>query len=252
MQITDNQMTPIYLQLLEELVLRPTYKSSPRGLSIREILNPQFTLSGLSNYLIDFTQTGTPERDPVYRNYLAKEHAWYLSCNTRADSAPSKFWLKLADKQGLITSNYGDITLRQEQYFRNEEDGSALVGLGAVVKILNNDPDSRQALIHYNQPKHYYEGNKDIPCCVINQFFIREDRLLMSVMFRSNDISKGLPYDIVWCCSLQQMVLEKLQISKPDLVAGPVTYNIGSLHLYESDLPMALKILGLRPFTILK
>ena len=232
-------LTHLYQSMLKQLLEHPMYVASPRGMKIHEITNATVILDPYACDL-DFTITGAPERQPVYEKYKTEELEWYLSCNTLASSAPSKFWNKLADSAGHITSNYGSMILKEPIYPDLEGD---LTAFQKVIATLQADPDSRQAIMHYNRPEHCYVGNKDFPCTMYSQFFLRNGYLNMTTYQRSCDVIKGLVYDIPWSCHVMKMVLEELNKIWPDLDLGEFHHVIGSLHLYEKDFELAKRII---------
>lgn len=226
----------VYFTLLARLLVNPDYVSAPRGQKIHEIIGAQFVIDPIDGTRLNWTQTGLPERQTVYDNYCKKELDWYLSGNLKADSAPAKFWLTLADDAGFITSNYGYLTLYDAKY--KLSDNSFITGLEYVVKTLKEDADSRRAILHYGESKNFWEGNKDTPCCANNQFFIRNNELICIVNFRSWDIFLGVPYDIEFIAHLQKNIADRLNVK-----TGKIICNAGSLHLYERDFNKAEKAL---------
>jgi thymidylate synthase len=260
--VKDNNFTNIYLQLLSNLLNKvgECFESSPRGLPIREYLNVTFTLTDPDNHIIDFKSTGMPERQEVYDKYRQAELEWYLSGNLQASSAPSKFWSRLQNEDGTITSNYGHMMFYDGVYpsMRPSVDCTAHFGetetvismknaetpFARVIQTLMKDPDSRQAIVHYNQPRHCWTENKDFPCTMYSQCFIREGTLRMTTYQRSCDVIKGLSYDVIWSCHFMKMILKELQLRGLDVKLGTFTHVIGSLHLYEKDQKMAQKIVG--------
>lgn len=202
---------------------------SPRNHDTRELINVTWTLTDPTQDQIYFNRTCCPQRQPIYESYAKREMEWYQTGNLSAESAPATFWKTLADGQGNIVSNYGHITLFDKKY------PGRLSGVEHVVNLLETDPTTRQAVLHYNQPKHYFSGNKDVPCTMFNQFMIRRNRLSMLAVMRSCDIFLGFPYDVIWFCWLMQLVQSKLSGCR----LGEFTFTIGSLHLYERDLENA-------------
>jgi thymidylate synthase len=62
---------------------------------------------------------------------------------------------------------------------------------------------------------------------------------------RSNDLSKGLVYDLAWFVSLMDRMLEELKPTYPELRKGTYTHLVHSIHIYERDIPQMKKMLGL-------
>lgn len=258
--LDHDSFTDFYKEILGDLLNRCDYVISPRGMKINEIVNATVHVDP-RDHTIDFTKTGAPERQEAYDRYRKAEIDWYLSCNTLAASAPSKFWNQLANPEGHITSNYGHMMLKDTIYPAKQPhewptskldgtwDGQAIQFFGEnqtaidrVVQTLKNDVDSRQAIAHYNQPKHCYPDNKDFPCTVYSQFFVRNGYLNMTTYQRSCDIIKGFSYDVPWNCHFMQMVRDRLAKEGLDVKMGEFTHVFGSLHLYHKDLELAEKI----------
>jgi thymidylate synthase len=246
--------TELYQEILYNLINNCEYQTAPRGLPIREFVNATVSCNP-SDVTIDFTKTGVPERQEVYDRYKKAEHEWYLSGNTLASSAPSKFWNQLAGQDGHITSNYGHMILVDKKYpneNREEvvENGIVtvveeyLTAFEKVVATLAKDLDSRQAIIHYNEPRHCRPSNKDFPCTMYSQFFVRDGVLNMTTYQRSCDAMLGFSYDVPWSSYVMKMVCEALNKQGLNIKIGNLTMVFGSLHLYEKNLELAEKIIS--------
>jgi len=104
-----------------------------------------------------------------------------------------------------------------------------------AIKRLRGDPHSRQAVVTLWDPLHdlFTDGMKDYPCTVALQFMIRGDKLLMHTHMRSNDVWRGLAYDLFVFTQLQQVIASDLSLR-----AGTYYHHVSSLHLYETDVPL--------------
>lgn len=204
-----------------------------RGQCIRELTFVNWTLLDVRNSHIDWSYTSFPERQPVYHSYAQKEQSWYLTGDRRANRAPSEFWLKLANKDGLINSNYGHLVLKERKY------PGSLCAYEHVVQLLMADRQSRQAVMHYNRPSHYLNQSKDIPCTLTAQVVIRNNKLSMIVSQRSCDLWFGMPYDVPWHCYLIRSLARDLGVE-----TGFFHHSIGSLHIYERDFDRVRRTLG--------
>ena len=224
-----------YKYLLRE-VLREPPRASPRGLLTRELLDVMWSLSDPKKCKIDFTTTQVPERQIIYDEYVQKELEWYKSGGLIASQAPSKFWSKLADKHGHIVSNYGHMILHDKKY------PEGFTAFQSVLDALVRDQDSRQAVLHYSEPRHHWVGNKDVPCTLCAHVMIRHEALRMHVFQRSCDLHYGLPYDVPWHSWVMQELVLSLKHVFPELRLGIFTHTCVSLHLYEKDRKLAEKI----------
>lgn len=158
-------------------------------------------------------------------------------------------WLWIAgghnDLQSLLQYN--------KRYAEFSDDGLTLYGAygpriqqswEAVVKKLTEDPDTRQALIPIWGPETRRD-TKDTPCTLSLQFFIRDHKLHLTVNMRSSDVWLGLPNDYyVFSQLLNQMAAT---VTWP---VGSLTMNLGSSHLYESNLDAAQQTLNWNSYTV--
>ena len=141
-----------YQTMLDWAINHPQFESSPRGIKTREILNFAIEIKKPSSNPI---VTGDKSRNKVIANYTAKEFDWYLSGSRKAEEAPAKFWQTIADEEGNVNSNYGDLVLYDES-----ENGKTPYRW--ALHCLLYDKDSRKAVIRYNKPKHcLHETDKE-------------------------------------------------------------------------------------------
>lgn len=111
--------------------------------------------------------------------------------------------------------------------------------LERVYYALKNNPDSRQAVILLWDPvqdlpdETGVPANDDIPCNICSLLKIRDKKLEWSQIMRSNDVFRGLPYNIVQFTSIQEILAGWLGISP-----GSYTHFSDSLHIYEKDKKM--------------
>lgn len=200
-------------------------ESSPRGLKTREIRDAWLILHDPSNPICTLDARG------LNLDYLNGELEWYLSgsLNVQDIQKHSSFWGKLADSNGTVNSNYGFLALKEKW--------SGMSQLEWCVKQLQQDPETRQAVINYNQPRHKYNGNKDFVCTMYQQFRADGNALDTTVSMRSNDLIFGLSYDLPWFVYLQKQVADQIVLN-----LGKYQHHAGSLHAYERHYPMLEKM----------
>ena len=117
--------------------------------------------------------------------------------------------------------------------------------LPVIVKRLADDPDTRQAVVTLWDPEFdAHGGKKDHPCTAAFVFQVRQGKLNMKTLMRSNDLWWGWPYDAVQFSMLQQAVASAL-----DLPVGAYTHHAVSAHLYEPHWEVARKALEERLVT---
>ena len=112
------------------------------------------------------------------------------------------------------------------------------------VESLKNDKDTRQAILRFSLPEHHWKGNKDFVCTLHGNFVIRNNKLNLSIVMRSNDLMLGLVYDLPWFISLMYKMRDELKDTYPDLEIGHYTHLAHSMHIYERDEEKIKKMIG--------
>ena len=158
------------------------------------------------------------------RDYAEAEWQWYLSGDRNVKKLGELYgkvpeiWKRMANKKGDVNSNYG------WQWKRNHQ-------LDAVIDILKENPNTRQAAISIYDAKeimHYYH---DTPCTYAVQFTILNYELNMSVVMRSNDLWYGFCNDQYCFSKLQELVATEI-----GLPIGTYYHFAHNLHLYNDKI----------------
>ena len=154
----------------------------------------------------------------------AAEWDWYLSGDPRISTLGRIYgkippiWLRMADENGEVNSNYG------YQWRRNDQ-------LENVINMLKQNNETRQAAISIYDGKTIHQYAHDTPCTYAVQFTIVQSKLYMSVYMRSNDLWYGFCNDQYQFASLQEMVAERL-----NLPVGTYYHHAHNLHLYNDKI----------------
>lgn len=233
MFIVANTLADATKEVLDNLVNNYQYITSPRGQKIKEIIGTQIEIKNPYSNLFDNEIRSLP------REYLAEELFLYFSGSNSAKefSKASKFWDKIKNEDGTVNSAYGHLIFNKnlELYPLSQWDWAK--------QSLIKDKDSRQAIMHYNKPIHQQMSIKDFVCTLSNQFFIRDNKLHMISMMRSQDVYLGWPFDIVWFMTLIFIMRNDLLPYYPNLMIGKLIHQVGSIHLYERNFEMVEKML---------
>jgi len=188
-------------------------KVAPRGLTCFEI--PVVTLTVERPWLMPMN---LPERQ--LREFISAAEIIGLLGQTALDAVIMKKCASLYSftDRGVMFGAYG--TRVRGQW-------------SMVIDELRKDHDSRRAVMTiYDGRQDLGRDVKDIPCTLSFQFLIRNDRLSMITTMRSNDVYRGLPYDLMQFGALQCATAQVL-----GLQPGPYYHRVGSFHLYETDIP---------------
>lgn len=243
-----------YLDALHNVWHNYEYRSSPRGLPVRETINYTFVVLNPS---ADPIITLDEERNKVIADYTAKETDLYNSCSNRVEdfAKASKFWNQLQNPDGTVNSAYGYLIWKNKShgnplfeldgaFSKKEHDDVMRTPWEWCVDSLKNDKDTRQAILRFSLPEHQWHGNKDQTCTMHGNWLIRDDKLHFTIVMRSNDLMKGLVFDLPWFVSLMDKMVEELKSTYPDLEKGTYTHTVHSMHIYEKDEAQILKMMG--------
>lgn len=168
--------------------------------------------------------------------YLKREMAWYIKANPHdlsiAEHAAQ--WGKIV-LNGKLNSNYGSYWFGPH-------------GVRFIQRILTKDPMSRRAVIpmYGSDVDHMDLEAKDVPCTLAIEFRLRNGRLNMRAIMRSQDILWGMANDLPTFSFLQEIVAQLLTVEM-----GTLTVSVGSFHVYESRMNMFAAIIDNNKYVIL-
>lgn len=187
------------------------HESAPRGMKVRECVGEQIKIRDVSRWMFDL-----PRRNA--RHEIGIIEGLQLVAQT---SVPSSL-------------------TRRFRVFNNYADGGVLDGaygirahgmIRRIIELIDADRDSRQAVITiFSSNRDLAVASRDVPCTLSLQFLVRDEKLHMVTTMRSNDVWKGLQYDLIQFIMLQHVISDALMV---DL--GTYTHNVGSLHVYATD-----------------
>ena len=194
--------------------------SSRDGSVVGEYLDAVFCIDDPTRNIVTSPIRKMPMR------YAVGELAWYLSGSNRVKDIAqyAKKWADISDDGETNNSAYGYRIFNKFGFDQWEY----------VKGLIRKDPNTRQAVIHIKDASN--APTKDTPCTVYLQFFLRNNKLNLSVHMRSNDIWMGVPYDMFSFCFLQVKMAMELGVD-----IGSYTHYAGSLHMYQRDYVNAKK-----------
>ena len=107
-------------------------------------------------------------------------------------------------------------------------DGYMIDQISFVINELRRNPSSRRAVIIIRSKDDI--GSDDPACLQHIQFFIRNNKLHMKVLFRSNDACKATFMNAFALIMLQKKIADELGVP-----VGTYTHRANSFHCYEKD-----------------
>lgn len=181
---------------------------------------PTIELIGTS-FLADEDAILRPPND----DYIKRELAWYRSQSRSVSDIPGaipKIWAYVADRDGIVNSNYGHLVFSQDNGSQYHH----------VLRELQRNPCSRRGVMIYTRPTMhrdaYERGREDFVCTHAVNYFIRESLLHAVVQMRSNDAVFGYPNDLAWQRFLHRKLSRDL-----DVGPGAITWQAASFHVYQ-------------------
>lgn len=201
-----------------QLYKRNKFVTDKSGVKTVEIINANFITTESSIF------------GAVNNEYVSREIRWYEGQSLNVNDIPGgtpAIWKQVADKDGFINSNYGWCVFSAEN---NHQFANA-------VAELENNPDSRRAIMIYTRPEmwgdHTKNGRSDFMCTNTVQYLVRDNIVHSIVNMRSNDAWAGYRNDYAWQFYVLSMFVNKLNARGNTYRIGNIHWNAGSLHIYE-------------------
>lgn len=161
-----------------------------------------------------------------------------------------RYWPKQAGEGA--PSHAASITARSNNRGIRFEYGD----LSDVVKLLAREPATRQAYlpVFFPEDTGAHHGER-VPCSLGYLFLMRDGKLNITYYIRSCDFYRHFRDDVYMTARLCQWVIQQVQETNlrdisddPEpwdtVLPGRLTMNIGSLHVFEGDLPRLRKEYG--------
>ncbi len=193
-----------------------------RGGATREILHAAISVA-------DPRQRWAVSRRPALNPALAlAEVVWIMT--GRSDLAFLEFWSNEYRKYvGGGPELHGAYGYRIRRHLSIDQ-------LDRAFRALSSNPDTRQVVLQIwdsevDMPNpDGTPANDDIPCNVMSMPKVRDGRLEWLQVIRSNDVFRGLPYNLVQFTSLQEILAGWLNVE-----CGTYNQVSDSLHVYERN-----------------
>lgn len=221
-----------------ERVLALGRTAAPRGLATAEVLGSSLRLADPRARLVD-----VPPHRVISPGFAVAEALWILSGS--GDRWIHEFNRALAAYvgEGPPHGAYGP-RLRA---------WSGIDQFDRVRQLLLDDPDTRRAVLTIFDPARDLADERDIPCTLGHRFYLRDGVLHMVTSMRSQDVWRGLPYDL-----FTATILLELMAGWVDAELGCWHHEVDSLHLYAPEHETAHQVVlwgdpvttGLEPLAI--
>ena len=208
---------------IERDIMEMGIKVHPHSMQNKDVKdNDDFSTLEVQNYT--FSILDTSDKDEIVEECLEWNFAEHKERVNPESSNPGEAW-KLREnvwKEFLNDEGKFDYTYQHRFYMHDQ--------LNLVVKELQENPDTRQAIIHVHFPDDNSKMRKDrIPCSVYYQFMMRRGKLDVIYNMRSSDFDTHFKNDIWQADELRRYIADKIGVE-----IGLFHMNIGSLHRYKN------------------
>ena len=223
--ISEDSFNILYYKLLQIAYNRNIQYSDSRvgnvkdlGKVVYQIKNDSFRLCFLKERTIN----------PFF---ALSEFSWIIEGSNLVE--PLQYFIrdydKFSDDNVTLNGAYG---FRLLKYFEINQ-------LERAISELNENRESRRVVLTMYSPDDLNKISKDIPCNTTIYLKIKDNKLDITILNRSNDLYLGVPYNVFIFYLLQLYIAKKLNIS-----VGIQTHFTDSLHLYTKDLEKVEKIIN--------
>jgi thymidylate synthase len=224
-----------YLQFLQHILEHGAKKSDRTGTGTLSIFGYQMRFNLTDGFPLLTTKK-------LHIPSIIHELLWFLRGETNIaylNENGVTIWDEWADSKGELGPIYG----RQWRCWPTP-DGRFIDQLAEIVTQIKVNPNSRRLLVCA-----WNVGELDkmalMPCHVLFQFYVTDNRLSCQLYQRSADAFLGVPFNIASYSLLTHMVAEQC-----DLKVGEFIWTGGDCHLYSNHLEQARTQLERNPLPL--
>lgn len=163
--------------------------------------------------------------------FAITEASWILSGSKRLE--PLRHFLaeygQFSDDNETLNGAYG---FRLRKHFGVDQ-------IESSIDLLRRDPATRRIVLTTWTSSDLGANSNDVPCNTMLYLKIRNGKLDITVLNRSNDLYLGIPYNV-----FAFHVIQNYFCMRTGLALGTQRHFTDSLHLYERDFESATRILA--------
>lgn len=246
MRVFEGESLEELYPIIAKSILEDGEEVSPRGMLTKEISPATIVINNPRKRVIPSAIR------KLNFGFMVAELCWILRGSNLVEEIAhyNGSWRYFSDDGVTLNGAYGNRIFKWDSglILDDTENGIHKEHVNQFKKVyeqLKDDKDSRQATIVLFNPSKDYKETKDKPCTNLMRFSIRNNKLNMTVFMRSNDLSKGTPYDIFNFTMLQEIMAGLLSEGLGENIeVGKYTHIADSLHIYESDFELFNSIIN--------
>ena len=143
----------------------------------------------------------------------------------------------LNDPKQIYLDDDGFVYTYSERLMNYPTPSMSINQIDVILNRLRENINSNRAIaVTYNPMVDM--NRQDIPCLQLIQTLVRNDKLILSVYFRSNDLYGAFPSNMMFLTYLGMKIADEL-----DVKFDYIDYHCSSLHVYETDYKQASKVI---------
>ncbi|MFX4177484.1 thymidylate synthase [Aliarcobacter butzleri] len=223
--ITEDSFNILYYKLLELSYYKNIQESNSRVGEVRDLGKVVYQIKNDSFRLCFFKDRN------INPFFALTEFSWIIEGSDLVE--PLQYFIKDYDKfsDDNVTLN-GAYGFRILKYFNSNQ-------LEKAISELNENRESRRVVLTMYSPNDLNKTSKDIPCNTTIYLKIKDNKLDITILNRSNDLYLGVPYNVFVFYLLQLYIAEKINSD-----IGTQTHFTDSLHVYTKDLGKVEEIIN--------
>lgn len=171
--------------------------------------------------------------------FALAEFSWIITGSNEV--SPLKFFIEsydaYSDDGKTLNGAYG---YRLRNFFGLDQIENA-------IECLKKDPDSRRIVLNMWSADDLTAVSKDFPCNISVILKIRDGKLDLTVLNRSNDLFLGVPYNVFVFYLLQVYIAKRVECG-----IGVQRHFTNCLHIYKRDMDKIAEVLAANNKTTLK
>lgn len=221
---SSNSFNQLYFNLLQSAFYNTTKLNDSRtgkvkdlGRTVYQVKNDSFRLCFLK------------KRD-LNPFFAFAEFSWILEGSNKLK--PLEYFIssynQFSDDGDTLNGAYG---FRLKKYFEFNQ-------INKAIELLTDNKNTRRIVLTMYSPKDLLINSKDIPCNTTIYLKIRNSKLDITVLNRSNDLFLGVPYNTFVFYLLQVYISNAINCK-----IGTQTHYTDSLHLYEKHFDKVKQII---------
>ncbi|HLP81840.1 MAG TPA: thymidylate synthase [Nitrosomonas sp.] len=221
-----------YLELMQHVIDHGSQKTDRTGTGTLSVFGYQMRFDLNDGFPLVTTKK-------CHVRSIIHELLWFLRGDTNIAYLHQNgvsIWDEWADSQGNLGPIYG----HQWRAWTAAE-GIYVDQLRQIIEQIKETPDSRRMVVSAwnvgDLPKM-----RLMPCHVLFQFYVADNRLSCQLYQRSADIFLGVPFNIASYALLTLMIAQVC-----NLIPGDFVHTLGDAHLYSNHIEQAREQLSRKP-----